>query len=133
MTDLAQQLHDCHGRALVDLPWVQRRLASLTADFVALESAVLDVLAEQMQGREPGPAASTLKIRGSELQQRVTETAMSMLGGAGVVVQQGYRGGAVDPLAQGWLDRHLFRRVVTIYAGSNEIQRTIIAKTLLGM
>lgn len=133
LTDLAQQLHDCHGRALVDLPWVQRRLASLTADFVALESAVLDVLAEQMQGREPGPAASTLKIRGSELQQRVTETAMSMLGGAGVVVQQGYRGGAVDPLAQGWLDRHLFRRVVTIYAGSNEIQRTIIAKTLLGM
>lgn len=133
LTDLAQQLHDCHGRALVDLPWVQRRLASLTADFVALESAVLDVLAEQMQGREPGPAASTLKIRGSELQQRVTETAMSLLGGAGVVVQQGYHGGAADPIAQGWLDRHLFRRVVTIYAGSNEIQRTIIAKTLLGM
>jgi alkylation response protein AidB-like acyl-CoA dehydrogenase len=133
LTQLAQCLRDSQGRRLADSPVVHRRLASLTADFVALESAVLDVLAEQMVGKEPGPAASTLKIRGSELQQRVTETAISLLGESGIVVQQGYHGGAVDRLASGWVERHLFRRVVTIYAGSNEIQRTIIAKTLLGM
>ena len=130
---LARTLHDALCRPLIDDPVVQRRLASLTADFVALESAVLGVVAEQMAGHEPGPAASTLKIRGSELQQRVTETALTLLGPAGMALQPVYASGPVDEAATGWIERHLFRRVVTIYAGSNEIQKTIIAKSLLGM
>jgi alkylation response protein AidB-like acyl-CoA dehydrogenase len=133
LVELAEEVCDEFGRPLVEAPLVRRRLASLTADFVALESAVIDVLSEQMAGKEPGPVASTLKIRGSELQQRVTETAISLLGGAGLVMKPDYHGGPADPAACGWIDRHLFRRVVTIYAGSNEIQKTIIAKTLLGM
>ncbi len=132
-----QRLAEAHpgpdGRPLMDDPIVRDRLAGLTADFVALESAVLSVLADEMAGREPGPEASILKIRGSELQQRVTETAMELLGEAGVVLEPGYGGGPRDPVARGWVERHLFRRVVTIYAGSNEIQRTIIARTILGM
>jgi alkylation response protein AidB-like acyl-CoA dehydrogenase len=133
LDQLARHLHSQDGQQLIEQAVVRRRLASLTADFIALESAVLDVLAEQMAGREPGPAGSTLKIRGSELQQRVTETAMSMLATTGIVLQPDYHGGPLDLQALGWPDRHLFRRVVTIYAGSNEIQKTIIAKSLLGM
>src|SRR5690554_2231510 len=130
---LAASLKDEHGAPLADQPQVQRRLASLVMDFVALESAVLRVLASQMRGEEPGPIASTLKIRGSELQQRVTETAMSLLDQAGTVLTPEYDGGLLAPEGNGWLERHLFRRVVTIYAGSNEIQKTIIAKSILGM
>ncbi|MEB0055730.1 acyl-CoA dehydrogenase family protein [Variovorax sp. LG9.2] len=121
------------GKPLIEDPLVRRRLAILTADFVALESAALGVLAQQMAGNEPGPAASTLKIRGSELQQRVSETAMSLLGQSGVVLAPEYGGGLLAPDATGWAERHFFRRVVTIYAGANEIQKTIIAKSILDM
>ena len=130
---LAKRLRDTAGRPLAEQGWVQRRLASLTADFIALESAALGVIAQQMQGQEPGPAASTLKIRGSELQQRVTETAMSLLGQAGVVLSPDYGGGLLAPEGRGWAERHFFRRVVTIYAGANEIQKSIIAKAILDM
>ncbi len=130
---LARTLTDADGRALIEQGWVRRKLAALTADFVALESAALGVIAEQMKGREPGPAASTLKIRGSELQQRVSETAMALLGDAGLVLGPGYGSGLLAPEGRGWAERHFFRRVVTIYAGANEIQKSIIAKAILGM
>lgn len=130
---LAARLTDEQGAPLAHDPLVQRRLSSLVMDFVALESAVLRVLAAQMRGEEPGPIASTLKIRGSELQQRVTETAMSLLDQAGIVLTPEYGGGLLADEGNGWAERHLFRRVVTIYAGSNEIQKTIIAKSILGM
>ncbi|MDB5896246.1 MAG: acyl-CoA dehydrogenase domain protein [Rhodoferax sp.] len=130
---IARTRTDAAGRALIDDPRVRRRLAAITADFVALESAALGVLAEQMAGKEPGPAASTLKIRGSELQQRVSESAMLLLGQAGVVLSAEYGGGLLAPDGLGWAERHFFRRVVTIYAGANEIQKTIIAKSILGM
>lgn len=130
---LARRLATPDGRPLIEQGPVRRRLASITADFVALESAALAVIAEQMQGREPGPAASTLKIRGSELQQRVSETAMSLLGEAGVMLAPEYGGGLLDPEGRGWAERHFFRRVVTIYAGANEIQKSIVAKSILDM
>ncbi|MFT3666957.1 acyl-CoA dehydrogenase family protein [Piscinibacter sp.] len=130
---LAQRLVDADGRALIEQGWVRRKLAVLTADFVALESAALGVIAEQMKGCEPGPAASTLKIRGSELQQRVSETAMALLGEAGIVLGADYGGGLLAPAGRGWAERHFFRRVVTIYAGANEIQKSIIAKAILDM
>ncbi len=130
---LARQLRDASGEPLADDPVVKRRLAELTADFLGLESAVLGVIARQMRGEEPGPAASTLKIRGSELQQRVTETAMWLLGRQAIVLEPGYGAGPVAEEARGWIERHLFRRVVTIYAGANEIQKAIIAKSILDM
>lgn len=130
---LARTLAGADGRALITQPGVQRKLAVLTADFVALESAALAVIAEQMRGKEPGPAASTLKIRGSELQQRVSETAMVLLGEAGLVLGEEYGSGLLHPEGRGWAERHFFRRVVTIYAGANEIQKTIIAKSILDM
>ena len=122
-----------NGKPLIDDPRVQRRLAVLTADFVALESAALSVIAEQMAGKEPGPAASTLKIRGSELQQRVSETAMSLLEDDAIVLGTDYADGLLAPDGLGWSERHFFRRVVTIYAGANEIQKTIISKSILDM
>lgn len=130
---IARHCEDAEGRPLIEDARVRRRLASLAADFVALESAALGVLAEQMSGKEPGPAASTLKIRGSELQQRVSETALALLAQAGIVLSPEYGGGLLASEGLGWAERHFFRRVVTIYAGANEIQKSIIAKSILDM
>lgn len=130
---LARSRQDATGASLIENAVVRRKLASLVADYVALESAVIEVIGKQVSGQEPGPIASTLKIRGSELQQRVTETAMELLSSSGVLLGPDYGDPSLDPAARGWTERHLFRRVVTIYAGSNEIQKNIIAKTLLGM
>jgi alkylation response protein AidB-like acyl-CoA dehydrogenase len=58
---------------------------------------------------------------------------MQILGTEGMVLGLGYGSGAENSTAKGWVDRHLFRRVVTIYAGANEVQKNIIAKSILGM
>lgn len=130
---MAHELKAADGKPLAESAWVRRKLAALTVDFIALESAALSVIAEQMKGKEPGPASSYLKIRGSELQQRVSETAMAMLGSSGVLLGQEYGAGLLAPEGRGWAERHFFRRVVTIYAGSNEIQKSIISKVILDM
>ena len=130
---MAHVLKAPDGTPLSETAWVRRKLAVLTADFMVLESAALSVIAEQMKGQEPGPAASYLKIRGSELQQRVSETAMAMLGSSGVLLGAEYGSGLLAPEGRGWAERHFFRRVVTIYAGANEIQKSIISKAILDM
>lgn len=130
---MAREIRAPDGSPLADAAWVRRKLAVLTADFMVLESAALSVIAEQMKGNEPGPAASYLKIRGSELQQRVSETAMAILGAAGVLLGEEYGSGLFASEGRGWAERHFFRRVVTIYAGANEIQKSIISKAILDM
>lgn len=130
---MAHVLKAPDGTPLSDTAWVRRKLAVLTADFMVLESAALSVIAEQMKGKEPGPAASYLKVRGSELQQRVSETAMAMLGSSCVLLGAEYGSGLLAPEGRGWAERHFFRRVVTIYAGANEIQKSIISKAILDM
>ncbi|MFJ3366889.1 acyl-CoA dehydrogenase family protein [Pseudomonas sp. NPDC086251] len=133
LCDLAGERRGTDGKPMDQDPRIARRLASLCVDYMALQSAVLQALADQALGKAPGPEVSTLKIRGSELQQRITETAMQILGTEGLVLSPGYGSGAADITAKGWVDRHLFRRVVTIYAGANEVQKNIIAKSILGM
>jgi len=133
LCDLARERRGSDGKPMDQDPHIARRLASLCVDYMALQSAVLQALADQSEGKAPGPEVSTLKIRGSELQQRITETAMQILGTEGMVLGLGYGSGAESSLAKGWVDRHLFRRVVTIYAGANEVQKNIIAKSILGM
>src|SRR5690606_1867062 len=112
-------------------PAIAQRLAEIGAELAAVELTVLRVLNAQTAGQEPGPEASILKLLGSELQQAISELAMDVLGEAGVT-----NGTDLPPSlaaeARAWAERHLFRRVVTIYAGTNEVQRTIIARSVLG-
>lgn len=116
-----------------------RKLASTEVELLALESVVLEVLAEETAGRPPGPEASLLKIRASELQQTLTELLFEAIG----VYAAPYLPGALEdgfaeenfgpayapplaPLYFNW-------RKASIYAGSNEIQKNIIAKMVLGL
>lgn len=117
---LAQRQPGNDGRPLADDARFRDRIARLEIDLMTLEVMNLRVLALEQERHAPGPEASMLKIMGSELQQALTETTMQALG----------HGAA--PHAQPLTGRYLNFRKATIYAGSNEIQRNIIARHMLG-
>jgi len=114
-------------------------IARLEVDVVALEMLVLRVLSAEKSGKNALDIAGLLKIKGSEIQQRYTEL-MMLAGGAFSVPfikeameagwQGDFPGGSVGlaPLAATYLNM----RKTTIYGGSNEVQRNIIAQTVLG-
>jgi alkylation response protein AidB-like acyl-CoA dehydrogenase len=122
--------------------WEDQRLrdqiALLEVDIVALEMMVLRVLTAERSGRQSLDVAGLLKIRGSEIQQRYTELMMLAAGPAAVplnreAIAAGWQpdqlGGAfVAPLASTYFNM----RKTTIYGGSNEVQRNIVAQTVLG-
>ncbi|MCG6873817.1 MAG: acyl-CoA dehydrogenase family protein [Betaproteobacteria bacterium] len=126
-----------NGRPLGDDPGFAARMAQVEIDLLALEMTVMRVLASR--GKAPGPEASILKIKGTEIQQALTELMMEALGPYALpfrpeamtldtedeLVGPDY----AAPLAA----RYFNYRKVTIYGGSNEIQRNIIAQMVLGL
>ena len=107
---------------------------------MALEITDLRVLSAEREGRAPGPEASILKIKGTEIQQALTELMMEAVGpyalpylpaAVGRPLARRARVGPeyAAPLAA----RYFNYRKVTIYGGSNEIQRNIIAQQILGL
>lgn len=136
---------DCCDR-LIDDPLFASQLADTDIKVSALEMYELQTLAELSKGHSPGVNASVMKILGTELQQRVTELGMLLANHYGLAFQpqagrpggavsypynrEGYVGSAlsaVSPL------RYFNERAGSIYAGSNEIQRNILAKSALGL
>lgn len=115
----------------LDDPYVRARVVEIENELLALELTALRVVAHSAGG-EPHPASSVLKLKGTELQQAVSELAVDLAGPASIA------SGAGDdsPLA-GWARRsaptYLNLRKASIYGGSNEIQRQIIARTILGL
>jgi alkylation response protein AidB-like acyl-CoA dehydrogenase len=99
------------------------RLSRLEVELIALEITNLRFL-DQMRrsGQPPGADVSMLKIRGTEIQQMLTELALQAADPA-----------ASDPFSNALKKNYLSTRKTTIYAGSNEIQRNIIAKMTLGL
>ena len=87
----------------------------------------------------PIPASSVLKLRGTELQQRITELTLQAAGPHGLVGENldAPLGHNEDEIAPEWMrlaaPTYFNTRKVTIYGGSNEIQRNIIAKQILGL
>lgn len=125
---LAAALPGEDGEPVLADPAFRRRFGLLEAELSGLEVTVLRILIDQTEGREPGPEASIVKVIGSKLQQSISELAMDVIGEDALAAPET----SGDEIA-GWTERHLFRRVVTIYAGTNEIQKTIIARTTLGL
>lgn len=105
------------------------RFAAIETELAALEITVLRVLADETDGRAPGAKASILKVIGSQVQQQISELAMELLGEDAVATGLPLANDNGSYAAH-WAEKHLFRRVVTIYAGTNEIQKSIIAKTV---
>ena len=127
------------GRPLRGYAPFAHRLAELKLRHFVLQSTCYQAVADAMAGSQPGAEASLMKIRGSELQQDIAEAMADALGLAGIVYNvQDLEGigsaPGVGPFeAPGILKDHLHGRAATIYGGSNEIQRNIIAKLALGL
>ncbi len=116
---------------LIDDPLFASRIAELENDLLALELTQLRVVADSADGK-PSPVSSVLKLRGSELQQAATELLMDIAGYDSLPFNAAPE---VDSprWAQQSAPRYLNYRKVSIYSGSNEVQRTIIAKSILGL
>ncbi|WP_024799906.1 acyl-CoA dehydrogenase family protein [Nocardia sp. BMG51109] len=125
----AAQTKTANGTLLED-PLFAARVAELENELLALELTLLRVVANSSEGR-PNPASSVLKLRGSELQQAATELLLDIAGPDALPV------GATDIASPDWAQRsgpsYLNVRKTTIYGGSSEVQRTIIASTILGL
>ena len=125
-------------RSLLPNPFFRRKVAELEIDLAALEYTELRTLAGMAAGKGPGPESSVLKIKGSEIQQRLTELTLEMAGHYGAPYFRGFGAGDNEhPIGPAWANRaappHFNARKTTIYGGSNEIQRNVIAKMVLGL
>jgi alkylation response protein AidB-like acyl-CoA dehydrogenase len=130
----AKQL-DGAGRRLIDDPRFRDRLTRVEVELMALEVTNLRFLDAMRGGRPPGAEVSMLKIRGTEIQQALTELAMQAAGPMAAPFRPTGRAGSVpfDAVTAGFAPRYANYRKTSIYAGSNEIQRNIIAKATLGL
>ena len=132
-----EQLGD---KAMIDDQDFKSRVASIGIKLQALEITNLRTLAAVNVGKSPGDASSILKIRGTEIEQELNELLMEAMG----YYAQPYQPGRlfnqqtnmipVGPdHAVGLMEEHLLRRAASIYGGSNEIQKNIIAKAIMGL
>jgi alkylation response protein AidB-like acyl-CoA dehydrogenase len=121
------------------------QIALLEVDIVALEMMVLRVLSAEKSGKQSLDVAGLLKIRGSEIQQRYTELMLLAAGPASVplvreAMEAGWQGDqALTALWPGEVAQaaplagtYFNYRKTSIYGGSNEVQRNIVAQTVLG-
>lgn len=134
--EIAQAEHS-DGRSLIEEPVFRDKLAQLEIELMALEMTNLRMLADAASGKGPGPETSILKIRGSEIGQRLSELAIEALGYYAVAFELP-RDGMNEPLpgpgyGEGLMGNYLYGRAYSIYGGSNEIQRNILAKMVLGL
>ena len=123
-----------NGRPLMEQPDFQRRLAAVETELMALEYTELRVLASVSAGGSPGAESSILKIRGTEIQQALQTLLMDVAGLYG-----GVHGTDLSPEEIGHdfgnkaRINYMYGRASTIYGGSNEVQKNIIAKAILGL
>ncbi|WP_114520711.1 acyl-CoA dehydrogenase family protein [Altererythrobacter sp. ZODW24] len=140
-----EQLREIAGKEMLDdKPLISdfdfaRKVSQLDIDLAALEITELRTLAGEEAGRGPGPESSILKIKGTEIQQRLTELTLEAVGHYGTpyyrnVADAGSNEYPIGPdYAQHAAASYFNMRKTSIYGGSNEIQRNIITKMILGL
>ena len=117
------------GESAAQDPVVRQQLAGFAAEVMVMKMSVLRNAGELEKKGIPGPEGSILKVAWSELDQRVKDAAVELLGPAGLIpkgdprsVDEGY-----------WAYELLWSRAASIYAGTSEVQRNIIANRVLGL
>jgi alkylation response protein AidB-like acyl-CoA dehydrogenase len=128
-----------NGKPILNDPLFAAKVANLEIEIMALEMTVLRVLSAESAKRGPGPEASLLKVKGTEIQQTLTELMMEAVGPYALPFDTAFLEGEHEtsvtedddaaPLAA-----HYFNfRKTSIYGGSNEIQKNIITQMILGL
>jgi len=128
------------GRRLADDPSFMAEVSAVEVQFKALEIGLLRILSDMQAGAPAGPGKSSfIKIRGTEIAQRITELLVQASGPDALRYQPGPLFGQGDqtpigpPHALGPVATYLFCRAMTIYGGSTEVQKNILAKHALGL
>ena len=122
------------GRPMIEDSAFQNRLSDIEVELMALEFTELRVLAQVATGGAPGPESSLLKIKGTEIQQLLHEARMDLAGYyMGVVIPEGETDSSGHDFANAARRRYMYGRATTIFGGSNEIQKNIISKAVLGV
>lgn len=122
------------GQRMLDDAGFQQRMADIEVELMALEFTELRTLATMAAGGFPGPESSLLKIKGTELQQATQELRMEL-----AAYYQGVLPTDMDPSVLGHefgsdaRRAFMYGRAATIYGGSNEVQKNIISKYVLGL
>ncbi|MDH6195410.1 alkylation response protein AidB-like acyl-CoA dehydrogenase [Mycobacterium frederiksbergense] len=127
---LAEAKARAAASGLLSDPLFAARLAEAENDVLALELTQMRVTSDSSDGK-PSPASSVLKLRGSQLQQNATELLVEVAGADALPYEAGDI--ASPEWAQLAAPHYLNYRKTSIYGGSNEVQRTIIASTILGL
>jgi alkylation response protein AidB-like acyl-CoA dehydrogenase len=126
------------GGTLLEDPEFRERIADVELDLIALDATILRIVAAETSGKPPGAEASLLKIKGSELQQALTELLIEAVGYYGFpynreAMEHGWNEPPIGPDYAATLAPAYFNtRKTTIYGGSNEVQRGILAKFVMG-
>jgi alkylation response protein AidB-like acyl-CoA dehydrogenase len=115
---------------LMDEPGFRAKVAELEVDLMAAEYTELRSLASASAGAAPGPESSILKLKGTEIQQRIQKLTVE----AGGIYSAAWGGKPVGPsFARGGMGGYLASRAYTIYGGASEVQKDVIAKNVLGI
>jgi alkylation response protein AidB-like acyl-CoA dehydrogenase len=128
-----------NGRPLLSDPAFRRRIARIEVDLLALEMTNLRVLTASAAARSAGVEASILKVRGSEIRQAISELMMEAVGERALALRRGFAPDAAsEPVpatghVAGLTLSYLNLRKLSIFGGSNEIQKNIIAQTIVGL
>jgi acyl-CoA dehydrogenase len=136
---MARAETDDAGQPLIEDPTFRGKIDEAEIELLGLEMTEHRIMAALSKGGSPGPESSLLKTRGSETQQRLTEIAIEAVGKWGVPFLRGEAApaGNQPPVGPDYAGRvvphYLNTRAASIYGGSNEIQRNIMAKLVLGL
>jgi len=131
------------GRPLIEDPLFAAHVAQAEIDLWALEITNLRVLSAERNAKAPGPEASILKIRGTEIAQRISELAMRAVGPYALpfrreALEAGWQGPAHSEAsgpryAATLAAAYMNQRKLSIFGGTNEIQKNIISKMIVGL
>ncbi len=133
------KLQQKSGKPLCDDPYFAARMALVEIDLEALKTTNLRVLAQADSGAAPGPESSMLKVKGTIIRQEINDLTRRALGPFALpfvseALEDGYNEAPIGPdYANPVAAEYFNNRKLSIFAGSNEIQRSIISKTKLGL
>jgi alkylation response protein AidB-like acyl-CoA dehydrogenase len=128
-----------NGRPLIEDPIFRTRIAEIEIDLMALEMTNLRVVAAAQGGGVPGAESSILKIKGTEIRQAITDLLRRAVGPYALpFVSEALDAEAqIEPVGPEYAaplaSQYFNRRKLSIYGGSNEIQKNIISKMILGL
>ena len=122
------------GKTLLEDPLFAKRLSDIEIELMALEFTELRALAAIAEGGQPGPESSLLKLQGTEVQQAIQTLRMDVAGYYSGTLQGDLSAQELGHEQADLTQKLYFRgRASTIYGGSNEVQKNITAKYVLGL